>query len=139
MARNRRNDPDIPRKPLSESPLPDFGRRRPGRDYKLEYARRKQKSIDRGFGSVRRERENRKDYRAARRAQGATPKQINRDLRGPAPRNLREGDTSGMDALEKADYYRLDEFSRSYVMKYWEQYGWFDSWAEAREWYYGTL
>lgn len=108
------------------------------RDYAREYAQRKSNAIGRGFSSVRRERSSRQDFRAARIARGATPQQATRDLRGPSARHQRSGDTSDMDALEKADYYRLDEFSRSYVMANWEQYGWFDSWEEAREWYYGT-
>lgn len=108
------------------------------RDYAREYAMRKQKAADRGFSSVRRERGARQDERALRIARGATPRQATRDVRGPSARHMRSGDTSDMDALEKADYYRLDEFSRSYVMANWEQYGWFDSWDEAREWYYGT-
>lgn len=140
MAQRRRNKGPLSATPLSESPLAELGRLRPGknRDYKVEYARRKQKAADRGFSSVRRERGARQDEVARRMARGATRPQAQRDLRGPTARHQRDGDVGDMDALEKADYYHLDEFSRSYVMNHWDEFGWFDSWDEAREWYYGT-
>src|SRR5215475_11892016 len=108
------------------------------RDYAAEYAQRKRNATRRGFTSVRRERGARADYRAAATARGESARVIENRLRGGAAREagVRRGSpraNAGLDPMEKAERYRLDEFSRSYVMSHWEEFGWFDSWDEARE------
>jgi hypothetical protein len=89
------------------------------RNYAREYAVRKATAQREGFRGVRQARRFTespavRSMRARAMERGATRREANAAIRPAAPRGV------------------LD---RGFVMAHWEEFDWFDSWEDARDWY----